>query len=298
MADISRMAFGGTGHESTRIIFGAAVFYALKQERADQILELLLAYGVNHIDAAAIYGDAELRIGGWMPRYRDRFFLATKTGERTADGAMGSIERSLERMRVDHVDLIQLHNLTDEAEWQTAMGPGGALEAAMAAKEKGLARFIGVTGHGIQAPRMHLRSLEQFDFDSVLLPYNYMMMQDENYAADFEKLISVCEERRVAVQTIKAIARRRWREGDTQRHFSWYEPIQDPDVLRRTVGWVLSRPGLFLNTSSDARLLPAILESAAAFEDGTEDIGEGRMAADAELLGMKPIFAAGMPEPF
>ncbi|MBW1848853.1 MAG: aldo/keto reductase, partial [Deltaproteobacteria bacterium] len=162
---------------SSRIIFGAAAFFVMRQEKADKILELLLQYGVNHIDVAASYGDAELRVGAWMPKYRDQFFLATKTGERTAKGAKESIQRSLERLQVEYVDLIQFHNLTDEEGWNTVFAPGGALEAAIEARNKGWVRFIGVTGHGTQTPHMHLRSLERFDFDSVLLPYNYMMMQ-------------------------------------------------------------------------------------------------------------------------
>ena len=175
---MEKMAFGRTGHESTRVIFGAASLWGMRQEKADRVLDLLLEYGVNHIDTAASYGEAELRVGAWMPRHRERFFLATKTGERSAAGAREGLQRSLERLRVDRVDLIQLHNLVEEDEWATALGPGGALEALVEARDQGLVRFIGVTGHGTPVAAMHLRSLERFPFDSVLLPYNFTMMQE------------------------------------------------------------------------------------------------------------------------
>lgn len=298
MPDIIKAPFGKTGHLSTRIIFGAAAFYALRQERADGILTLLLRHGVNHIDVAASYGDAELRVGAWMPQYRNHFFIATKTAERTAAGALAGIQRSLERLRIDCIDLIQLHNLTAEAEWQTALGPGGAVEGALAAREQGLVRFIGVTGHGTRAPHMHLRSIEQFDFDSVLLPFNYVMMKDRNYAEAFEKLLTECRRRRIALQTIKSIARRRWQEGNAEKHFSWYEPIKDPVVLRRAVHWVLSKPDVFLNTTSDTNLLPLILASAAEFEASHPDFSEEQMEMDAAALAMTPLFADGLADPF
>jgi aryl-alcohol dehydrogenase-like predicted oxidoreductase len=199
--------FGRTGHQSTRTIFGAAALSDVTQEDADRTIELLLRYGINHIDTAASYGDSELRLGPWMEKLRDNFFLATKTGERTYQPAYDQIRRSLERLRVDQVDLIQLHNLVDPDEWETALGPGGALEAAMRAREQGLVRFIGVTGHGLTVANMHRRALERFDFDSVLLPYNYPMMQNPSYAADFEDLAAACQQRNVAVQTIKSVTR-------------------------------------------------------------------------------------------
>src|ERR1700722_14684075 len=193
-----RAPFGRTGHESSRVIFGAAALGSMRQERADQVLATLLEYGVNHIDTAASYGDSELRIAPWMPAHRERFFLATKTDERTGDGERASLERSLTRLGVDAVDLIQLHNLVEPDEWEVAHGPGGAVEALARARDEGLTRFIGVTGHGLRIAGMHLRSLERFDFASVLLPYNYTVMSDERYRADFEALIGVCEQRGVA----------------------------------------------------------------------------------------------------
>ena len=292
---IPKIPFGKTGQVSTRTIFGAAALGAMRQERADQVLETLLKYGVNHIDVAASYGDAELRVGAWMKEHRKKFFLATKTGERTASGARDSIQRSLDRLQVDRLDLIQFHNLTDEPGWETAFAPGGALEAAIEARERGLVRFIGVTGHGTRAPEMHLRSLERFAFDSVLLPYNYMLMQSPDYAADFERLIKQCADRGVAVQTIKSVARRRWREGDTSKRFSWYEPVKEPDGLRRVVHWVLSRPNIFLNTTSDATLLPSILQAASEFDGQINSVDlENSLKAAANQLGLEPIFIKGI----
>ncbi len=294
---IGKIPFGRTGHQSTRTIFGAAALAAMRQDRADRVLETLLQYGVNHIDVAASYGDAELRVGSWMEAHRKQFFLATKTGERTAAGARDSIRRSLERLRVDQVDLIQFHNLTDDEGWQIAMGPGGALEAAIEARQEGLVRFIGVTGHGTRVPQMHLRSLERFEFDSVLLPCNYMMMQIPEYAQNFEKLILLCRQRSIAVQTIKSIARRRWLADDTKPHFSWYEPVKDPDALRSVVHWLLSRPGVFLNTSSDATLLPSILQAAEELQSTSIDVDIDKvMQARAEQLKMEPLFVPGETE--
>jgi aryl-alcohol dehydrogenase-like predicted oxidoreductase len=281
-----RAPFGRTGHDSSRVIFGAAALGSMRQDRADEILPILLEFGVNHIDTAASYGDSELRIAPWMTEHRDRFFLATKTGERTGDGARASLERSLTRLGVDHVDLIQLHNLVEPDEWEVAHGPGGAVEALSRARDEGLVRFIGVTGHGLRIAGMHLRSLERFDFNSVLLPYNYALMSADQYRTDVEALLGVCEQRGVAVQTIKSVARRRWQQDGGPR-FSWYEPLADGDALARAVGYVLGRPGLFLNSSSDARLLRPTLVAAAA---GGPVPADDEMAADVGRQGIEPLF--------
>jgi aryl-alcohol dehydrogenase-like predicted oxidoreductase len=289
---IEKAAFGRTGHESSRVIFGAAALAVMRQERADQLLETLFEYGINHIDTAASYGEAELRLAPWLQRHRDRFFLATKTLDRTAEGAREGLRRSLERMQVDRVDLIQLHNLVDEQEWETALGSGGAVEALAEARDRGLVRFIGVTGHGTRVAAMHRRSLERFPFDSVLLPCNFTMLSQPAYAADFEVLVDLCRERGVAVQIIKSVARRRWPD-DSQRRFSWYEPLRDPDAIGRAVHFVLSRPGLFLNTSSDATLLRPILDAAREIADPppTADL-----EADVARFAMRPLFLPGEAE--
>lgn len=281
-----RAPFGRTGHESSRVIFGAAALGSMRQERADQVLATLLEFGVNHIDTAASYGDSELRIAPWMPAHRREFFLATKTGERSGDGARASLERSLTRLGVDSVDLIQLHNLVEPDEWEQAHGPGGAVEALARARDEGLARFIGVTGHGLRIAGMHLRSLERFDFSSVLLPYNYAVMSDDWYRADMEALLELCQRRGVAVQTIKSVARRRWPDG-AEPQFSWYEPLADGDALVRAVRYVVGRPGLFLNSSSDARLLRPTLEAAAL---GGPPPTDQEMAADIERHEIRPLF--------
>jgi aryl-alcohol dehydrogenase-like predicted oxidoreductase len=289
---IEKSPFGKTGHQSSRVIFGAAALGGMKQDKADPILEVLLEFGINHIDTAAAYGDSELRIGPWMRAHRKRFFLATKTGDRTYAGARDSLHRSLERLRVDQLDLIQLHNLVDEKEWQTALGPQGALEALVEARAKGLVRFIGVTGHGTQVAAMHRRSLERFAFDSVLFPYNFTMLGIPQYHADVEALIKLCGERGVATQTIKSVARRRW-QNDHERKFSWYEPLRDRDPIRRATHFVLSRPGLFLNTSSDATIMRTILE--AASETATAP-ARAEMEADIAHYAMEPLFIPGVSD--
>ncbi len=283
---IAQLPFGRTGHTSTRTLFGAVALANVGQDEADRTLDLLLEYGVNHIDVAASYGDAELRVGPWMDHHRSQFFLATKTGERSRQAARDEIHRSLERLRVQQIDLIQLHNLVDEAEWEQAMAPGGALEAAIEARDEGLVRFIGVTGHGTQTPAMHRRSLERFPFDSVLLPYNYTMMQNEQYAADFEALLALCEERGVAVQTIKAVARGPWR-SDEHTYAPWYEPLAEQEHIDRAMHWALSRSGIFVNTLGEVRLLPKVLDAASRFEHAPTD---DAMQADVEALAIEPLF--------
>jgi aryl-alcohol dehydrogenase-like predicted oxidoreductase len=267
---IRKQTFGRTGHESTVIIFGAAALGRVSQSVADQTLDVMLEYGINHIDTAASYGDAELRIGPWMPKYRKNFFLATKTGERTYAKAKEEIHRSLERMQTDQIDLIQLHNLVHPDEWDVAMGPGGALEAAVEARQQGLVRYIGVTGHGLTVAAMHHRSLLKFDFDSVLLPCNYPLMQNSKYATDFERLVSLCQERNVAVQTIKAITRGPW--GSLERtHSTWYQPLTEQADIDKAVGWVIGRPGLFLNTVGDTTLVPKVFDAASRFTSRPSD---------------------------
>jgi len=264
VAMIAKQLFGRTGHQSTRAVFGGASLAKVTQDEADQTLELLLRYGINHLDVAAGYGDAELRIAPWLRKYPGRFFLATKTGERTYDEAKREIHRSLERMGVERIDLIQLHSLADPIEWDTALSPGGALEACIEAREQGLVRFVGVTGHGSQIAGTHLRSLERFDFDSVLLPYSYIMMQDPHYAAAFERVLAVCSERNVAVVTIKSIARRPW-WGREHTRATWYEPFEEQGDIDAAVHWVLARPEIFLATVGDIRLLPKVLDAGSRF---------------------------------
>ncbi len=274
---VPRRAFGTTGFESSRVLFGAAALAAMKPARVEETLSLLERYGINHIDTAAGYGDSELNLAGWLSGRRTGIFLATKTAERSGGAARAELERSLERMGVDRVDLIQLHNLVEPGEWEIALGPGGAVEALLQARDEGLVRFLGVTGHGTFAPSMHRKSLEAFEFASVLCPLNHSMMSQPGYARDFEALMQTCRARRVAVQTIKAVARRRW-NGNAGPRFSWYEPLADRDAVGRAVRWVLAREDVFLNSSSDARLLEWTLESASS---PIESPGDDAMREDA-----------------
>jgi aryl-alcohol dehydrogenase-like predicted oxidoreductase len=278
--------FGRTGHESTRLLFGAAALGNVSQDEADQTMELIREHGINHIDTAASYGDAELRLGPWMETHRDEFFLATKTGERTRAEAYNEIQRSLERLRTDQIDLIQLHNLVDEEEWRTAFSPGGALEGVVEAKDDGLVRFIGVTGHGVTVAAQHLRSLQEYPFDSVLLPYNFAMSRDERYIADFEELFAACVERGAAIQTIKSITRGPW--GDRQPSANtWYEPLTDQDAIDTAVGWVLGREGVFLNTVGDINILPKVIDAAERFSERPND---EQMRGLEAAFGLEPLF--------
>jgi aryl-alcohol dehydrogenase-like predicted oxidoreductase len=283
---IALQPFGRTGHESTRLLFGAAAIGNVSQDDADQTMELIRAHGINHIDTAASYGDAELRLGPWMDTHRDEFFLATKTGERTRAEAYAEIGRSLERLRTDRLDLIQLHNLVDEDEWQTAFSSGGVLEAVVQAREEGLVRFIGVTGHGVTVAAQHLRSLEEYAFDSVLLPYNFPMSRNASYIADFETLLAVCAERGVAVQTIKAITRGPWGEHQPTAN-TWYEPLTDQDAIDIAASWVLGREGVFLNTVGDIHILPKVI---GAVERFTQRPSNEQMVELEAAFGLEPLF--------
>lgn len=283
---IATQPFGRSGHESTRTLFGAAALGSVSQYDADRTLEVLLQYGVNHIDVAASYGEAELRIAPWLAKHRDKFFLATKSGERRAKEATEELHRSLKRMNVDYIDLWQFHNLADPIEWDIALSPGGILDAAIEAKKQGLIRAIGITGHGLQIAATHRRSLERFDFDSVLLPRNYVTLQNPYYAENFNALLATCRQRNVAFQTIKSIAYKPWL-GQEHTHSTWYAPLEEQADIDRAVHWVLKEPGVFLNTVGDINLLPKVLDAASRFQTGTPD---EEMQAMVDRLHMQPLF--------
>jgi aryl-alcohol dehydrogenase-like predicted oxidoreductase len=283
---IPTMPFGRTGHQSTRIIFGAASLSRVSQADADRTLDVLLQHGINHIDVAASYGDAELRVAPWLKRYPDAFFVATKTGERRKTEAREELHRSLDRLGTDHVDLWQLHNLSDPIQWDRALSPGGAIEAAVEAREEGLVRAIGVTGHGIQVPAMHLRSLQRFAFDSVLTPYNFLTVQNRYYAENFAALESACRERQVALQTIKSIAYRPWMEREHTTS-TWYQPLTDPADIALAVHWALSRPDIFVISAGDIHLLPHVLAAAERMEEPPADEAVQAMV---DRLAMEPLF--------
>ncbi len=283
---LTQIPFGRTGHLSSRILFGAAAFYDVTQAEADRTLALLPEFGINHIDVAASYGQAEVRLGPWLKQHRREYFLATKTEQRTRQAAWEELQRSLDRLQTDSVDLWQIHNLSDPHEWEVALGPGGALEAFVEARQQKLIRFIGITGHGVNIAAMHRRALERFDFDSVLLPCNYMQNQVPAYAADFDALLAVCRERKVAVQTIKSIARNHWGE-QPHTQATWYEPLWEQADIDNAVHWVLGHAGIFLNTAADIHLLPKMVEAARRYEAAPS---EAAMQAMAQTLEMKPLF--------
>jgi len=284
---IEKIPFGKTGHLSTRAIFGSVSLGSVNQSEADRTLDLLWEYGVNHIDTAPKYGEAELRLGPWMKKYRDQFFLATKTNERTYQDARDQFRRSLDRLQVDSVDLLQFHNLTDVVEREIIMGPGGALEFLIEARQQGLTKNIGITGHGLHTPKFHLQTLKRYAFDTVLLPCNYLLMQDPNYAQDIKELLSYCHEHQIAVQTIKAIARGYWGEKKWS-HSTWYEPLTDEEAITRCVHWVMSIPGIFLNTVGDLQELPKVLKAANSF---VQCPSKEEMNAIVEEMQMQILFS-------
>jgi len=284
---IPKTPFGRTGHSSTRVIFGAYALNEATQSEADRALELLLEYCVNHIDTANMYGNSEKLLGAWMEKHRDRFFLATKTHKRRAKGTWADLRLSLKLLRVDQIDLWQIHGLTGQVGWQEAMQPGGTLDTFKAAREKGLVRFIGVTGHGLKAPEMHLRSLERFDFDSVLVPYNYALMQKKSYTADFDALAAACLHLDTAFQTIKSIARRPWGDRPKTYNTFFYQPLESQEAIDLSVHWVLGNPQTFLITAGDIRLLPKILDAASRFQSRPS---EEEMKNLAQAVDLQSIF--------
>jgi aryl-alcohol dehydrogenase-like predicted oxidoreductase len=283
---IPLLPFGRTGHQSTRVIFGGAALSRVSQDDADRALEVLLEHDINHLDVAASYGDAELRVAPWLKRHPGRFFLATKTGKRRANEAREELQRSLDRLSVDHVDLWQLHNLSDPIEWDTALSPGGAIDAAVEAREQGLVRAIGVTGHGAQIAATHRRSLERFDFDSVLLPYNFVTLQSGYYRENFYGLKATCQERNAAVQTIKSLAYRPWM-GRPRTATTWYEPLERQADIDTAVHWALGEPGIFVITTGDVNVLPRFLDAAERLETRPPD---AEVQAMVERLQMEPLF--------
>lgn len=288
---IEKRAFGRTGHMSSAVIFGAAALKNVDQATADRTLDLLYQYGVNHIDTAPRYGDAELRIGPWMERARDDFFLATKTDQFSYEGCKAQIQRSLERLRTNRLDLLQLHALIHPDDWEQALnqdGQGSALDAILEAKKAGYVDHIGVTGHGWTVAAMHRKSLERFDFDSILMPWNWFAAHHPTYAKDFKETVALCEARNVAIQTIKAIARGPWAAGMPQNRNTWYQPLEDEDDIQTATQWVLSDRRFFLNSVGDVDLLPIVLR--AADELGSMAPKDAVMARFGEQSGLSSIF--------
>ena len=280
---ITKIQFGRTGYHSSRIIFGAYALSNATQEESNQILEILLNNNINHIDTAIMYGNAEKRIGPWLKEHRDKFFLATKTRQRSYKGAWKDLQRSLTQLNVEYIDLWQMHGLTNPVGWEKAMGSEGTIQAFIEARDKGLVRFLGVTAHGSKSAVMHIRSLERFDFDSVLLPYNYLMMQNTRYASEFNELIELCKKRNVAVQTIKSIARRPWSDLPRTYNTYFYEPLETQDAINKSVHWALGLDDSFLITAGDMKLLPKMLDAAKQFKRKPSEIEMNKLVEDFDI---------------
>ena len=286
---IDTMQFGKTGHQSTRLLFGAAAFYNLTdQDTAMRTMDLVCEAGINHIDTAFSYGESQARLGPWLKHNRKKVFLATKSDKRTYTEAKEELHRSLDLLNTDAVDLWQMHCIMEENDWNTAMDEEtGALRAFIQAREEGLVRFIGVTSHGMIAPAIHLKSIERFPFDSVLLPYNYPVMQDDDYSGRFEALIRDCEERKIAVQLIKTICRGPWDERADRAYDTWYDPLYRQEDISVAVGWAMKRKSAFINSAADTRLLPLMIKAA---QSGHEEVTDEEMSAAASRIGMTNLF--------
>ena len=260
---MQRRRLGRTGHQSTVLIYGAAALAHVDQDVADRAIQQALGAGINHFDVAADYGDAELRLGPWMPRIRDSIFLATKTGRRAAEDAWAEINHSLERLQTDHVDLIQLHSVGDLAELDRVTRAGGALEAVVRAREEGLARAVGITGHGNEAPATHAEALRRFPFDTVLSPLNYVLSLDPTYMGEYEGLVGEVRNQNAGLMLIKAISRRNWPNG-SRPYTTWYEPFDDQERVTGATVWALShQEATGIATPGDIQLLPMMIEAAA-----------------------------------
>jgi predicted aldo/keto reductase-like oxidoreductase len=259
---VQQRRLGRLGHQSSVLIYGAAALAEVDQDTADGSVRLALDAGINHFDVAASYGEAELRLGPWMPTIRDRIFLATKTGLRDREAAWTQVNRSLERLQTDHLDLIQVHAVGELEELDLVTRPGGSLEAVVRAREEGLAGAIGITGHGHQAPATHLEALARFPFDTVLTPLNYVLGQDPAYVADYQALVAEVQAQDAGLMIIKAASRRNWPEPDGHGYSTWYEPFDDQERITAAVAWVLSHPEVTgIATPGDVRLLPLVIEA-------------------------------------
>jgi len=266
---------GRLGFMSSVVLFGGASLGNVSQEEADQSISYALEHGVNHIDTAASYGDSEVRIGPWMPKIRDRVFLATKTGERTKEKAKEEIYRSLERLQVDYVDLLQLHAVGDLSELDKCTAKGGALEAALEAKEEGVVKAIGITGHGHQAPATHLEALRRFPFETVLLPLNFHLYSIPQYRYDFDRLVEETKRQDVALRVIKAIAKGPWKADQPRNFATWYEPFSEQRIIDACVHFVLSKDGVAgFASAGDTRLFPKIVDAVERYGQMTDEEAE------------------------
>jgi len=279
--------FGRTGHMSTVAIFGAAAFSNVSQEDADKAMERIIEAGVNHIDIARSYGEAELRVGPWMPRERGRFFLGSKTTERTKEGAWKELQESLKRLQIEALDLYQIHAVTTMDELDAVTTKGGALEAFLEARQNGLTRFIGITGHGVNAPQIYLEALRRFDFDSVLFPLNFVQMANPEYREYAEELIATCKAKDVGTMIIKSITKAPWGNRE-HTATTWYEPFDNIEEIQPAVNFALSYDITGLCTAGDTRVLPLVLKACENFTPLSEAEKEEMIQSGKEY---EPLFA-------
>ena len=281
---MERRRLGRLGHESSVLIYGAAALGEVSQHVADASVQEALDAGINHVDVAASYGDAEERLGPWMPRIRGQIFLATKTGDRDAEGAWASINRSLERLQTDHVDLLQLHAVGDLEELDLVTARGGALEAALRAQDEGLVGAVGITGHGDDAPSTHLEALRRHPFATVLTPMNVKLHQDAAFRGAYEELSDEVARQDAGLMLIKTVARQNWRRDEEHRYATWYEPFDDQRTITAAVSWALSLPGVTgIATPGDVGLLGMVVEAERSRIDADEA---------ATVLGAEPAYSS------
>jgi len=279
--------FGRTGHMSTVAIFGGAAFWEISQPDADKVIEMVIEAGINHIDIAPSYGQAEIRVGPWMPRARGRFFLGCKTTERTKDGAWKELHESLTRLQTETFDLYQCHAITAMEELDAVTMKGGALESFLKAREQGLIKFIGITGHGVDAPKIYLEALRRFDFDSVLFPLNFVQMAIPEYRRQAGELISVCKAKDVGTMIIKSITKGPWGEK-THSAATWYEPFEQMEEIQRAVNYALSHEVTGLCTAGDTRILPMMLKACENFRRLSNDELDAMVKVAAQF---EPLFS-------
>ncbi len=277
---------GRTGHESTLAIFGAAAFYEISQEQADRTMELVISSGINHIDVAPSYGQAEQRLGPWLATERSRFFLGCKTTERTRRGAHDELRRSLDRLQVSNFDLYQFHAVGSMAELEQITQPGGALDEVINARDEGLLKFIGITGHGLEVPEVFIEALNRFNFDTVLFPLNFILFANPDYRFQAQELLALCAQRDIGVMIIKSIARGPWGEKK-KKNTTWYEPFIDKRWIQKSINFALSQPITGICTAGDVTLLPLILEACENFYSYSQDEQDALIAQAGEF---EPLF--------
>lgn len=284
---MDKRTFGRTGHQSTVAIFGAAAFWSVSQAEADQTMNLIIEHGINHIDVAPSYGIAEERIGPWMVKERQRFFLGCKTMERSKAGAQAEMQRSLERLQTDYFDLYQIHAITTMEELDAATRPGGALDAILEAREAGLTRFIGITGHGVSSPQIFQEALRRFNFDSVLFPLNFVQYANPDFRQGAQELLHMCRERETGVMIIKSITRGPWGELP-KTHTTWYQPFDQPEPIQQAVDFALSQQGVTgLCTAGDTNVLPLMLQACENYHPMTAEQQEDAIVAAGQY---QPLF--------